>query len=103
MKSPVKALALTKEAFWENPKDGSFCMAEDPHHFLCVCPCGCGSMMNLPIYKSGTPKPQAACAWEWNGNAETPTLTPSIRDLSGCRFHGFLTGGVWTFCEDSGR
>lgn len=68
---------------------------------FCKCPCGCGGHMHLPIYKAGEVKP-AVSAWEWDGNVDSPTLNPSIRDLSGCKFHGHLRGGYWTFCDDSG-
>lgn len=32
---------------------------------------------------------------------ETLTLTPSIRSLGPCFFHGFVTNGAITFCGDS--
>jgi hypothetical protein len=68
----------------------------------CWCPCGCGNFMVLPIRRAGVPHAEGRAEWEWDGNADKPTLQPSIRDMAMCRFHGFLTGGVWTFCEDSG-
>lgn len=67
----------------------------------CNCPCGCGSFMNLPIHSDGQEKAQTP-SWSWNGNLEKPTLQPSIRDVGSCYFHGYLTGGVWLFCSDSG-
>ena len=68
--------------------------------FHCICPCGCGAYRALPIY---TGKKPSYVSWSWNGNVEKPTLSPSIRDVSGCKYHGHLTDGVWTFCADSGR
>lgn len=65
------------------------------------CPCSCGAVIHLPIYFEGEPKPSRS-AWIWDGNEDTPSLQPSIKDLRGCRFHGFLTAGYWTFCDDSG-
>ncbi|WP_298172068.1 DUF6527 family protein [Novosphingobium sp.] len=56
------------------------------------CPCGCGYESWLPI------KPDER-GWQWNGNAETPTLTPSILQ-SGlpCKWHGYLTAGEFVSC-----
>lgn len=73
---------------------------------LLVCPCGCDSLMRLRTYMRGTP-PEATAPgegprWAWNGDRGRPTLEPSIRDLGGCRFHGHLTDGEWTFAPDSG-
>lgn len=54
------------------------------------CPCGCGSMLGASFPR-------------WTFDADKITLTPSVRRLDGCKWHGFLTDGVFTFCEDSGR
>lgn len=89
------------DLFADDVTDGSFTAYEGMSRFHCVCPCGCGSHMNLPVYLSGQEKP-AQVAWVWNGNVEKPTLSPSIHDLSGCKFHGFITDGIWTFTGDSG-
>jgi hypothetical protein len=37
--------------------------------------------------------------WDWDGNREAPTLTPSVLQ-SGlpCRWHGYLTAGEWKEC-----
>lgn len=63
-----------------------------------ICPCGCGHLISLPIAIGE----KLDHYWQWDGNREQPTLQPSIRRLDGCRFHGYLTAGVWTFCSDSG-
>lgn len=53
-----------------------------------VCPCGCGDRITLDFDTfSGPPH------WRWNGDRSSPTLTPSIQRLVGCRWHGFLTAG----------
>lgn len=99
---PVTALRCeTREAVWEASKPGAFCINESGTRILCECPCGCGAHMNLPLYRTESAKPEPV-AWIWDGNRETPTLQPSIRDMMGCRFHGHLTKGVWTFEPDSG-
>ena len=52
------------------------------------CP-GCGSDCWVPI---NTPK-----GWKWDGNEESPTLTPSILNRC-CGWHGYLTAGVFVSC-----
>ncbi|WP_246176697.1 DUF6527 family protein [Parvibaculum sedimenti] len=56
------------------------------------CPCGCGSEGNLPF------RPEPSPSWNWNGNEASPTLTPSVRWVGGCRWHGWLTDGEWRAC-----
>lgn len=57
------------------------------------CPCGCGAVGALPINKQFNPQ-----AWTWNGSTEKPTCTPSIQMLTKCRWHGYLTNGVFAPC-----
>jgi hypothetical protein len=81
---------------------GAFFIPEDGGHIFCECPCGCGGHMRLPLYLLGEPKPETGRpAWGWDGNHDTPTLTPSIRDIGTCYFHGHLVAGQWTFEGDS--
>lgn len=99
---PVEATTCeTREALWEAGRAGAFFINESGTRILCECPCGCGTHMNLPIYRVEGAKPEPT-AWIWDGNRKTPTLSPSIRDLAGCFFHGHLREGVWTFEGDSG-
>ncbi len=35
---------------------------------------------------------QGAPTWNWDGNTEKPTLTPSI-NCGDCKWHGFITNG----------
>ena len=70
--------------------------------FICSCPCGCGMQLGLPIYLAHEQQPERT-AWLWNGSLDSPSLTPSIRRLDHCRWHGFLTSGEWQPCGDSGR
>lgn len=58
-------------------------------HF--VCPCGCKTRVVIPFKSAECEGPM----WNWNGNKEKPTVTPSIRRLDGCMWHGFLTKGVF--------
>jgi hypothetical protein len=71
-------------ATWLNSTDGQVAG-------LCfVCPCGCGNIGHAAV----RPGYGGSC-WTWNGNREKPTLTPSIQKTSACRWHGFLTDGVF--------
>jgi hypothetical protein len=44
--------------------------------------------------------------WNWDGNVDAPTLTPSILHTKrvdgvypdGCGWHGYLTAGEFTSC-----
>lgn len=58
------------------------------------CP-ACNDKRCVPVrpWADGSP------SWEWDGNIECPTLTPSIlhRDCA-CKWHGFLTAGVFVSC-----
>ncbi len=54
-----------------------------------VCPCGCGKEGWLPFQPAPSP------SWDWDGNKEAPTLTPSVLQRTGCKWHGWLTAGVW--------
>lgn len=57
-----------------------------------VCP-GCRAICSIAFIKVGS-----YTTWEWDGNREQPTATPSIhhtKTLGGCGWHGFLTKGVF--------
>lgn len=54
------------------------------------CPCGCGAVAALPIDKTFDQR-----AWSWNGNKDLPSTQPSIQMLTPCRWHGYLTDGVF--------
>lgn len=59
-----------------------------------VCPCGCGRLRRVPAYM-GEKKERT---WNWDGNKDKPTLTPSIACLEGCKWHGYITHGEFTTC-----
>lgn len=40
-------------------------------------------------------------SWNWNGDLEKPTLSPSILSQGYSRCHSFLRDGVFQFLEDS--
>lgn len=64
-----------------------------------VCPCGCGSVGTLPLL----PLFPGEAGWGWDGDRVYPTITPSIQRKYGCRWHGFLTKGVWLTLPQSAR
>jgi hypothetical protein len=62
------------------------------------CPCGCGSPCFIPFSNplDGGP-PVHEATWTRTGETfETLTLTPSIKRVDGCRWHGFITNGFAT-------
>lgn len=70
---------------------------DEPDELFCLyftCPCGCGRVHAIPVH-SGE---KLDGHWLWNGSKEKPTLTPSILATVGCRWHGFLTDGVFKQC-----
>ena len=54
------------------------------------CPCGCGDIFGVPV--------QGPKRWDFNGNMDAPTLTPSLLRLDGCGWHGYLTDGYFRQC-----
>jgi len=61
--------------------------------FTFLCPCGCGEHAGVQFIKG-----KNVFGWNWDGNEEEPTVTPSIRRLDGCEWHGHLTGGYFKEC-----
>lgn len=62
----------------------------DAQHSLLVLECG--SQCQIPLIVG---PPKNSNVWGWDGNVETPTVSPSI-NCSKCGFHKTLTGGNWT-------
>lgn len=67
-----------------------------------VCPGGCGRRGFCHVENPERDNTGQA-AWSWNGDRERPTLRPSILSKIplGCGWHGYLTDGVFTPCDDS--
>jgi len=59
------------------------------HNLTFTCPCGCGKI-GAVIVETDTEK-----GWKWNGDKINPTFTPSILQIGGCCWHGYLTNGEW--------
>ena len=66
---------------------------EDSKWFVFTCP-GCGAVSEVEIIPPGRPA-SASHQWDWDGNLEAPTLSPSLQELGGCRWHGYMRGGSW--------
>lgn len=87
----------------ENGKVGDWCFYNNPHenqrlYIYLMYPYGDsehGELVTLPI--ESVPNPNAQ-DWQWDGNREAPTLSPSIRVLNTHegeldRWHGYLKAG----------
>ncbi|HRP26358.1 DUF6527 family protein [Thauera sp.] len=60
-------------------------------HF--ICPCGCGREGYLPASGHGHPS-----EWDFTGPDDRLTARPSVLQVGGCRWHGWLTEGEWVAC-----
>ena len=66
--------------------------------YKCPCGCGCEGALNF--------RPHASPSWEWDGNEDKPTLSPSVHHQftitttgeKKTHWHGWLKQGVWTSC-----
>ncbi len=91
MSTDVTARKVEDFSALEQPGDYYFNRKDDIiDRITFKCSCGCRRITDLPIALVKAHK-----AWEWNGNEDLPTITPSIRQMSGCKWHGFLTAGVF--------
>lgn len=55
-----------------------------------LCPCGCRRTGALHF------RPHPSPSWEWDGNREAPTLSPSVHHVG--HWHGWLRAGIWETC-----
>lgn len=86
--APVKA-TLVEDIDADGIPDGAFELSGNPVAGLWyVCPCGCGTHGFLPI------RPAQSPSWEFDGNRESPTLSPSVHHVG--HWHGWLKNGMWT-------
>lgn len=60
-------------------------------HF--ICPCGCGRESYLPARGRGHPR-----EWDFSGPDDSLTVSPSVQQVGGCQWHGWLTAGEWVSC-----
>ncbi len=64
-----------------------------------LCPCGCGNTCPTHLVPPGEPHKER----RWAFDANTTTITPSIRFLNGCKWHFNVTNGKVIVHADSGR
>lgn len=83
------------------PKPGEFWTFVEDGKVMAVnfiCPCGCGHECYTPVTLENEPKQDRH--WVYSAG---PTLTPSIRYLSGCKAHFNITNGKPVMHADSGK
>ena len=59
-----------------------------------LCPCRCGRRGALGF------RPAPSPSWQWDGDREKPTLSPSVHHIldGKTHWHGWLRTGVWESC-----
>lgn len=89
--------------------DFQFCNGYDGTSDVAVlfgCPCGCGTLQGVHIKPYPADNRDGHAIWQWDGNRECPTLTPSILihqlnelgEKIGEHWHGYLTAGEFRSC-----
>jgi len=85
--------AIQYTTFYGEPDDAP------PTGLLHSCPCGCG-LLGSVAFRRLTPDAPGPL-WSWDGNKETPTISPSIgfyghnKISDGYHWHGFLQAGFF--------
>lgn len=59
-----------------------------------LCPCGCGILCGITVRDD---LQQMTNCWGWDGNLDSPTVTPSININDG-HWHGYLINGIFCPC-----
>lgn len=59
------------------------------------CPCGCAYEGVIRVRTKGEETPEET-SYKWDGDEIHPTLTPSLRRATPCKFHGHLQKGIWS-------
>jgi len=84
-------MRAVKVSSWDElyEKPGNYMFNANNEGIVANCPNGCGDIIAIPFVKANT-------VWQWDGNTNEPTITPSIqRRGEKCNWHGFLTKGEW--------
>lgn len=63
---------------------------DTPESLEFYCPCGCGALTTIPISAE-----TRADAYQYDGNAEAPTIVPAFNSESPCGSRWHLTKGVF--------
>lgn len=59
------------------------------------CPNGTKRMCMIGLTLGPQEDKDGARRWHWDGNMESPTVTPSIGCMNRCGWHGNITDGDW--------
>lgn len=86
-------LRQTIEEVLDGEAVGDWAFTEDDTHIVVRLQPGDHGVAALPI-APGAPGPR----WDWDGNREAPTLSPSILHHSEPKWHGFLRAGKLEVC-----
>lgn len=94
--------ACRVESFDDVTEPGQFILTSrigtDAHTgMLFSCPCGCGAFSGVS-FDVPEAKGLSGPKWKWNGSETSPTVSPSIRRIDGCKWHGWLRDGVFVEC-----
>lgn len=85
------------EGYSSADRAGDFWIDSKGKRLAFICPCGCGTVGGVALKVNMADRGGKHPVWSWNQNREKPTLSPSILFTSGCKWHGFLTEGMWTW------
>lgn len=102
MSAEVKARRVN--TFDDLKEPGDFVFTYDKQDRICgmieKCPCGCGAEGGISFVGEtyGKRGEGTRPLWDWNGDEDKPSLTPSILRTAGCKWHGYLTDGVFKSC-----
>lgn len=91
----LRTAHIVRDRFTSVLPAGTFEWAHNNGHvtsIVFVCPCGCCELLALPVCLGARNG-----AWVWDGDIDTPTLSPSIHKKEGCGWHGRLQNGVFTW------
>lgn len=90
----TESVATRKRTFGEQEMErpGDFCFAEDFGYIYVWLP-GRKAPDAITVHRGSS---DGVRVWGWDGNEESPTLTPSIHDLG--NWHGHLVNGVLKSC-----
>lgn len=75
------------QACHEDITCGHLLLAEGPH------------TLAHGIKRDGLNQNGGTAQWDWNGNREAPTLSPSVNCEMHCGWHGYIENGVILKCD----
>lgn len=65
-----------------------------------TCPCGCGELCSVKIRTGWNNLDYKTDIWNFDGDIDKPSLSPSIDHKHGCQWHGNLHQGQWYGIKD---